>query len=142
PCARVTAEHLERAAAQLCDEVRDDHGRVTDADRLYRRARNLRDELDEEGVADRERHRIAQRSLRIVPQADGMTRLVWLLDPESAGYVAELYNRATSPKRGGPRFVDPARQRAAAAIALDPRTPEQLASDVFLDLLRAGTAVD
>lgn len=142
PCARVTAEHLEQAAAQLCDDVRDDHGRVTDADRLYRRARNLRDELDEEGIADRERHRIAQRSLRIVPQADGMTRLVWLLDPESAGYVAELYNRATSPKRGGPRFVDPTRQRAAAAIELDPRTPEQLASDVFLDLLRAGTAVD
>lgn len=142
PCEQVSAAGLERAAAQLCDEACDPTGRVTDADRLFRRARALRDELDEEGIADRERHRIAQRSLRIVQQADGMTRLVWLLDPESAGYVAELYNRATSPKRGGPRFVDPARQQAAAAIELDPRTPEQLASDIFLDLLRAGTAAD
>lgn len=142
PCEQVTAESLERAAAQLCDEARDGSGQVTDADRLFRKARALRDELDEEGIADRERQRIAQRSLRIVQQADGMTRLVWLLDPESAGYVAELYNRATSPKRGGPRFVDLTRQEAATAIELDPRTPEQLASDVFLDLLRAGTAAD
>src|SRR5690606_11957550 len=39
PCEQVTAESLERAAAQLCAEVRDESGRVTDADRVFRRAR-------------------------------------------------------------------------------------------------------
>lgn len=115
---------------------------ILDADRLFRRARALRDELDEAGIADRERHRIGQRSLRVVPQPDGMTRLIWLLDPESAAYVADLYNRTTSPKRGGPRFVDAAQAAVAEAIELDPRTIEQLASDVFLDLLRAGAVAD
>ena len=141
----VGAELLLEAAELLCAEVTGDAASdavVLDADRLFRRARTLRDELDEEGVADRERQRFQQRSLRIVQQPDGMSRLVWLLDPESAAYVADLHNRATSPKRGGPRFVDPEQAAAAEAIELDPRTPEQLASDVFLDLLRAGSVAD
>ncbi|MFT4028973.1 MAG: DUF222 domain-containing protein [Protaetiibacter sp.] len=143
PCDGVTAEALRRAAEALCAESTVGAVEaVPDADRVYRRARELRDELDEEGIADRERQRIAQRSLRLVRQADGMTRLSWLLDPESAGYVTDLYDRATSPKRGGPRFVDPEQRAAAAAIELDPRSPEQLASDVFLDLLRAGSLAD
>jgi len=140
PCDGVTSEALGAAAQVLCEEA--GSATAVDPDRLHRRARQLRDELDEAGIADRERHRIAQRSLRIIPQADGMTRLSWLLDPESAAYVVDLYTRATSPKRGGPRFVDPAQRAAADAIELDPRTPQQLASDVFLDLLRAGSEVD
>ncbi|AYF97960.1 HNH endonuclease signature motif containing protein [Protaetiibacter intestinalis] len=142
----VTAELLAEAARTICAEAVDAGGApgeaVPDADRVFRRARELRDELDEAGIADRERQRIAQRSLRVIPQPDGMTRLTWLLDPESAGYVTDLYNRITSPKRGGPRFVDPTQRAAAEQIELDPRTPEQLASDVFLDLLRAGSVAD
>ena len=143
PCEGVSAEALGDAARALCEEATDAAAAtVPDPERLHRRARQLRDELDEAGIADRERHRIAQRSLRIVPQLDGMTRLSWLLDPESAAYVVDLYTRAASPKRGGPRFVDPAQRVAATAIELDPRTPEQLASDVFLELLRAGSEAD
>ncbi|PZQ91943.1 MAG: hypothetical protein DI534_03080 [Leifsonia xyli] len=138
----VDAESLLGAAETLCREVAQADGTVPDADRLYRRARALRDELDAEGVADRERQRFARRSFTLVPQPDGMTRISWLLDPESAGYVANLYDRITSPKRGGPRFVDAAERDAAEAIELDPRTPAQLASDVFLDLLRAGATAD
>ncbi len=142
PAEGVTADALRAAAQTICDEAADPASALPDADRVYRRARALRDELDDEGIADRERQRIAQRSLRLVPQPDGMLRLVWLLDPESAGYVVDLYDRATSPKRGGPRFVDPERRAAAEQIELDPRTPDQLASDVFLDLLRAGSVAD
>ncbi|MEQ1737820.1 MAG: DUF222 domain-containing protein, partial [Rhodoglobus sp.] len=46
------AEHaLRDAAAHLCVTASD-----TDPDRLYRAARDLRDQLDEAGIADREQH--------------------------------------------------------------------------------------
>ncbi|MCY7412755.1 MAG: 13E12 repeat family protein, partial [Salinibacterium sp.] len=48
---------------------------------LARRARELRDELDAAGVAWREQERRDRRYLRLFPQADGMTRIVGLLDP-------------------------------------------------------------
>ena len=101
--AAVPTELLEQATQRLCDDATS-----LDPDRLQRRAREVRDELDEAGVADREAQRRDARSLRLVRQADGMTRILWLLDPESAAIVTEVYDRATSPRRGGPRFVDPA----------------------------------
>lgn len=126
---------LAGAAARLLAEAP-----TTDADRLLARARELRDELDEGGV--RERHRREQRSFRLYRQPDGMTRAHWLMDPETAAIVTDVVDRATSPKLGGPRFVDARRAEQAAQVAADPRTPEQLASDVLVDLLRAGHAAD
>jgi len=137
PTASVSADQLAAAAAQLCSEAE-----VTDADRLFRRARELRDELDAAGVADREAARREQRALRFHRRPDGMSSLTWLLDPESAALVGDLYDRTTSPRRGGPRFVDPAAAAHASSIADDARTTEQLASDVFLDLLRHGADAD
>lgn len=58
-----------------------------------------------------------------------MRRLVWDYDPETAGVVDDVYDRITSPRRGGPRFTDPAQAAAAERVARDPRTIEQLASD-------------
>jgi uncharacterized protein DUF222 len=137
PTAAVPADLIEQATERLCDDA----GSL-DPDRLQRRAREVRDELDEAGVADREAQRRAARSLRLVRQADGMTRIIWLLDPESAAIVTEVYDRATSPRRGGLRFVDPERQAAASAISDDPRSTEQIASDSFTELLRQSGAVD
>ncbi|HEY4152036.1 MAG TPA: hypothetical protein VGM38_01820, partial [Pseudolysinimonas sp.] len=59
PSDGVTAAELTVAAEQLCDEAL-----TVDADRLHRRARELRDLLDEAGVADRERARRAQRGVK------------------------------------------------------------------------------
>jgi hypothetical protein len=132
----VTVAALTHAAASLCAEAT-----ALDADRIFRRARELRDELDAAGIADRERERRDRRSLRFVRQVDGMSRLTWLLDPESAAVAVELYDRATSPRRGGPRFAT-AQQETADRILADTRTTEQLASDVFLELLRQGAAAD
>jgi hypothetical protein len=129
----VADDELGAAAAQLCDEAQS-----LDADRLFLRARALRDELDEAGIADRESQRREQRSLRFSRRADGMSRLTWDLDPETAAMVGEVYDRATSPRRGGPRFDS----AEATRIADDPRTTEQLASDVFTELLRAGAEAD
>lgn len=128
---------LADAAAELCREAAG-----FDPDRLRRRARELRDELDEAGIADRERARREQRSLRVTRLPDGMTRVVWLMDPETGGLFVDLYDRATSPRRGGPRFVADDDRAATEAIMADVRTTEQLASDVFLELLRQGAAVD
>jgi len=98
--------------------------------------------LDEAGIVDRERRRREARSLRLVRQPDGMTRIVWLLDPESAMVVTTVYDRATSPRRGGPRFADPAAREKASRIADDDRTTEQLASDAFTELLRQSATMD
>lgn len=133
----VSADALAEAVRRLLAEV----GSL-DVDRLFRRARQLRDELDLAGVAERERARRAARSLRVFRTSDGMTRATWLLDPESAAVVTDLYDRGTSPRRGGPTFLSPRDAALVERMRADERTPEQYASDAFLDLLRAGAEAD
>ena len=136
PSENVPAALLASAAERLCGEAAS-----LDVDRLRVRARELRDDLDMAGVADRERERFEKRALRHFRTADGMGRLVWDLDPESYAVVAELYDRATSPKRGV-RFVEGPQREIADRIAADPRSIAQLASDTLLALLQAGAAAD
>ena len=71
-----------------------------------------------------------------------MTRIHGLLDPESAAVVVGAYDAATSPRRGGPRFVDPTEAARADAVAADPRTTEQIAVDSFVELIRIATMAD
>ena len=73
---------------------------------------------------------------------DGTTKVVWIMDPETAATVREVFDRATSPKRGGVRFVDPAQKALAGPILEDDRTTDQLASDAFEHLLKLGTATN
>ena len=137
PGAGMDAGALAVAVGSLLDEAG-----VLDADRLYARARELRDELDVAGVVERERRRREQRSFRLHRQSDGMTRAVWLMDPETAAIVTDVVDRATSPKLGGPRFVRSDEAERAARIEQDPRTAEQYASDVLVELLRLGHTAD
>ncbi len=111
-------------------------------EQLAARAREVRADLDECGIADRERQLRERRFLRVSPAGDGMTRLFGLLDPESAAIVVAAYDGATSPRRGGPRFVDPGASARAEDLALDERTTEQLALDAFVELVRLGTEAD
>jgi len=134
PCAGVSEADLAVAAAALCAEA----VAGTDPDRLFRRARALRDEIDAAGIAEREAQRREQRALSFVQLPNGMSRLVWTMDPETAVTVKDLYDRATSPKLGGVRFVDKTQSALADKIAADERTPAQLASDTFEHLLRVG----
>ena len=128
---------IDEATALLCLEAQ-----TLDPDRLLKRAREVRDELDEEGIASREAGLRARRSIRRIDLRDGMTRIIWDYDPLTAGIVDEIYDRATSPRRGGPRFVDHAATEHAARIADDDRTVEQLASDAFAELLRQAASLD
>lgn len=134
PSDSVTASSLTDAASILCAEAA-----TLDPDRLFRRSRELRDGLDELGIAEREAERRERRSLTLRSHADGSGDLHWRFDPETAAVITDLYDRATSPRRGGPRFVD---SEQAHSIAADDRTTEQLASDVFLQLLRQGADAD
>ncbi|MEO6505871.1 MAG: DUF222 domain-containing protein, partial [Terrimesophilobacter sp.] len=133
PSADITELTLADAGARLVEMAQ-----TLNVDELAHRARALRDDLDEAGIAERETERRERRSLRVFRQPDGMTKLVWLLDPESAAIVTATYDQLTSPRRGGPRFVDPGEQARADAIIEDPRTTEQLAHDGFLLLLTIG----
>jgi len=136
PSDNVSSDALAAAAAELCALAT-----TLDVDRLRARARELRDDLDAAGVADRERERFDKRSLRHFELSNGMGRFVWDLDPENYAIAKELYNRATSPKRGV-RFVDGPNKDTAERILNDPRSIGQLASDTFLGLLQAGSDAD
>ena len=131
----VTAEQLAHAAAELGVTA----GAV-DADRLFVLARDVRDELDAAGIVDRERAARDAREFRLHRLPDGTVRIVWRLDPVEGSVLSEVYDRATSPRRGGPRFVSD--EDRAQRIADDPRSTEQLASDAFFGLVTAGAEVD
>lgn len=173
PGAGVTAQHLDDAATALLARV----GGL-DADRVEREARAARDDLElrlereglladngdgdgRDGVAERERARREQRSLRIGRRADGMGFASWTLDPESFALVSEVFDRLTAPQRRVPSFDDgiaggPGASPGVAGLAgagfgagggradplVDERTDAQRASDGFIELLRQGVAAD
>ncbi|MES1170611.1 MAG: DUF222 domain-containing protein, partial [Leifsonia sp.] len=134
--ASVPPESVAAASEQL---VRD--AASLTVEKLASRAREWAAELDDAHVQDRERAMRDARYLRITPQSDGMTRLSGLLDPESAAIVVAAYDAATSPRRGGPRFVDTASVERAERLTRDTRSTEQIAVDSFVELIRiASTA--
>jgi hypothetical protein len=113
-----------------------------DADSLWRAARDLRDELDFAGVKLREEERLRARSLTHFPLREGGGRVIATLDTENYAKFVDLYDRMTSPKRGGVRFVNPVTADRARRIADDDRTPAQLALDGLMQLLEAGADAD
>ncbi len=133
----VDADALRSAADRIVAT-----GSGLDTDRLFRAARDARDALDALGIAERERARRERRAFRRYRQPDGMTRYTWELDPEGAALVDSVYDQITSPRRGGPRFVDETERARAEVVLDDPRTTDQLASDAFLDLLAIAIATD
>ena len=125
----------------IVDDLIDEAGRLT-VEQLGNKAREMRDVIDAEGVADRERLRRDRRYLHLMPQADGMTRISGLLDPESAAVVCGAIDAVTSPRRGGPRFVDPDARAREDELLRDERTVPQMALDALVDLFRIATLTD
>jgi hypothetical protein len=120
----------EQAVVELVHTMLRDAPTLT-VEKLAARTREHAAELDESHVLDRERAMRDARYLRITPQSDGMTRLSGLLDPESAAVIVSTFDAITSPRRGGPRFVDPAARDYAERLSHDDRTTEQLTADAF-----------
>ena len=137
PSESVTAGQLAGLVEQLLEIAP-----TTDADRLQNHGRRLRDSIDEAGIAERERARYEARAFTFRMRPDGSAWSRTEYDIEGAAVAKNIYDRTTSPKRGGVRFVDPDRQAQADQILADPRTVEQLAYDVHLALLKAGADAD
>lgn len=150
PGSDVAADDLADAASRLVDAA----AHAT-PEKIAAAARAVRDDLDSAGVADREEQLRAKRFLKLIPQPDGSTRLLGLLDPESAAVVTAAVDAVTAPRRGGPRFVDPNARPApsdsaadsnhdggAPAAADDTRTTEQVMLDALVDMIRISTRAD
>lgn len=136
PSGDVAADDLADAASALAELAP-----TLSVEKLAARARELRDELDAASVRDRHRELREKRYLTLTPLSDGMTRLAGLLDPESAAILGAAYDAATSPRRGGPRFVDPDAREEAESLVADDRTLGQIALDSLVDLVRLGSDV-
>lgn len=143
PDAEVTASALADAAATLVRDALGGPGAPSlTVEHLAARARDLRAELDLDRVQQHEHELRDRRYLRLSAQPDGMTRLNALLDPESAALVTSAFDAATSPRRGGPRFVDRAARDRAEELLRDDRSTEQVALDAFVELIRLGGDAD
>jgi hypothetical protein len=137
PSASVAADDLLDAADRILVETAG-----LPPEKVARRAREVRDELDAAGVADREALLRSKRFLRLTPQADGMTRIFGMLDPVQAALVTDAIDCVTAPRRGGPRFVDPDELARVEALEKDPRTTEQIAVDALVEMIRIAGAAD
>jgi hypothetical protein len=134
----IDAERLAEAARTLAGQAAG-----LPPEDAAKKARQLRDEIDAEGVAHRERALREKRYLRLHKRADGMTRIDGLLDPESAALVEDAFDRVTMPRRGGPRFVDNAAEQARTELAgRDDRSIEQVFADAFVQFVRTAARVD
>lgn len=131
------ADAWSLAAEQLIAEAA-----TVSLDELRQTARSVRDRLDPDGAHRRFLERFERRTFRLWTDADGIRRASFLFDDEGGLLAQTVLDNALRPRRGGPRFVDSAERERAADITADERTNDQLAYDLFLDVLRAGTLAD
>lgn len=124
------AEHLTCDAAQRTVEE------------LWQQARTIRDMLDPEGAEARFMDRFGKRSFRTFRGQDGQKRATMVLDDEGDLFLETMLAAALRPRRGGPRFVDSQEKARAALLTDDPRTNDQLAYDLIIDVLRTGALAD
>lgn len=112
------------------------------AEELAKRARTVRDLLDPVGAEERYAHRYDNRSFRRWIDADGQHRASIAFDDEMGLWVQTMLDAALRPRRGGPRFVTEDERQQADELIADPRTNDQLAYDLVVDVLRAGALAD
>lgn len=125
------------AAEQLIAEARE-----RTVEELGRAARTIRDRLDPEGAQRRFDERFDGRAFRLWRDADGVRRGSIVFDDLGGAWAQTILDSALRPRRGGPRFVDADEKARADELVADPRTNDQLAYDLFLDVLRAGALSD
>ncbi|WP_146070653.1 DUF222 domain-containing protein, partial [Cryobacterium sp. M91] len=134
----VSADILRAALTELVPEVIG-----LNVELIFRRARRLRDQLDEAGIRAREKQARDDTKFKLFRRQDGMVVLSGLFAPEQGEYWLSAYDCVTSPRqRGGVRFVDPEQEAWADRVRNDPRTVDQIAADSFTALLKTGTDAD
>ncbi|ANP71062.1 HNH endonuclease signature motif containing protein [Cryobacterium arcticum] len=133
----VTADILATNLKTLLEEAR-----TLTIDQLIRRARRMRDRLDEAGIGKREQKAWDDRYLRIWTLETGQVRINGLFPPEQGEYIRSVADSLTGSRRGGVHFVDPERAAWAKAVQDDPRSTDQLTADGFIELIKAGGTVN
>nr|WP_274637695.1 HNH endonuclease signature motif containing protein [Microbacterium bovistercoris] len=106
---------------------------------LRRRARQVRDSLDESGAQERFDQRFDARSLRTWRDAEGRHQGHIVFDDEMGAWVDSILAAGLRPRRGGPRFMTDEERAASQDLIEDPRTNDQLAYDLLMGVLRAGS---
>ena len=137
PADSITAEMLEASAVRLLSVV----GSVT-VEKLASLARDARAELDLTAIADHEQALRDKRTFHVWRRPDGMIAAHGLFAPEDGAILLSAYDAATSPRRGGPRFVSSEGIARTERLLADERTTEQIAADAFIELVRMGGTAD
>ena len=135
--AAVTAEKLGVALDFLLAEVS-----ALNVDEVFKRARRMRDHLDEAGIAAREKQAHDDRYLKVYRLRNGSVRLNGLFAPEDGEFVLSTFDSITGPRRGGVRFVDTERAAWAQKMQDDPRSTEQINADSLVQLLKIAGEAD
>lgn len=145
----VTPEHAEAVAAASIREAWSAaatqllaEAQVRTVEELRAQARLMRDQLDPAGAERRFRQRFEARSFRRWTTADGVQHGSIAFDDEGAAEFAAIFDTALRPRRGGPRFVGSDEAERARILVDDPRTNDQLAYDLLLDLVGGGAKAD
>jgi hypothetical protein len=128
---------LAHAAREL---IREAAG--VNADEMFARARQLRDQLDVLGIAEREARLREQRSASFRRLSSGATQLTVTSDLETGALLEDMVNKVLAPRRSRVRFVDEQAQEHADEVRNDPRTDAQYLHDAVTDLLRLGATAD
>ena len=111
-------------------------------DAVGRLARQVRESLDVEAVVRREKTQQDLEFLRVRKCKDGMVRGEFALTPENGELLMQVLDTGTSPRRGGPRFVDEGDTVRAERIIDDPRSNEQLNAATLIAAVQLATQAD
>ncbi|MHA3724815.1 HNH endonuclease signature motif containing protein [Leucobacter sp. HY1910] len=114
----------------------------TRVEELRRHARAIRDLLDPEGATLRRNERYEARSFRWWTDPNGQFHARLTCDDDAGAWIQTIFASALRPRRGGPRFIDPAEQAAGEELAQDERTHHQISHDLLIDLLQSGAVAD
>lgn len=133
----VSTDELQAAATILVGEAE-----TMNVDRLHRAARRFRDDYDAAGIARREKERRDLQYFAARRRNDGMVVGSFAFADEDGALLLSVYDEATHPRRGGPRFVSARELERAQKIVSDHRTPGQIAAAAVIALLQIGVDAD
>ena len=133
----VSTDELQAAATILVGEAE-----TVNVDRLHRAARRFRDDCDAAGIARREKERRDLQYFSARRRNDGMVVGSFAFADEDGALLLSIYDEATHPRRGGPRFVSARELERARKIVSDHRTPGQIAAAAVVALLQIGVDAD
>ncbi|MFB7884608.1 DUF222 domain-containing protein [Microbacterium sp. NPDC056057] len=142
PVEEPAREAMVREAWMLAAEALAAEASGLPVEELAKRARTMRDMLDPVGAEERYAGRFDGRGFRMWTDADGQDRSTIAFDDEMGAFVRSMLAAGLRPRRGGPRFMTDEERAAAADLIDDPRTNDQLAYDLLMDIIRAGALAE